>query len=323
MGDTEAPSATEWPIAACMHGIPAVGDDGRGFHDAPISTWDDAFAQIAGMGLSTLELADSHVRPADLGSERTAEIFDSAARHGVSFSSVHVQRKSVIEPGRGEANLEYAHRTIDAAARWGLKLVSTGLHQPLTPAQREALWFWSAQGAVDPEDPDMWNLAVRRIRDLGHHAAEVGLPLSLEMYEDTYLGTAESAVRFIEDVGLDNVGLNPDVGNLIRLHRPIEDWQEVYSATLPYANYWHVKNYTRDETADGQFISAVPSTLADGLINYRRVIRDAVAMGYRGIIVTEHYGGDSLGACETNARYIRSVLRGAIAGGDPHLVSTP
>ncbi len=116
--------------------------------------------------------------------------------------------------------------------------------------------------------------------------------MALEMYEDTYLGTADSAVRLVDEIGLDNVGLNPDVANLIRLHRPVESWRELYAKTLPYANYWHVKNYMRDEAADGSWATSVPTTMKAGLIDYRQVIRDAVELGFDGIILTEQYGGE-------------------------------
>jgi sugar phosphate isomerase/epimerase len=301
-------TADTWPIATCLHGFRAVDRDGTAMHDAPAETWDDMFAQIADVGFSLAELADSHVRPADLEPSRRDEFLAIAASHGVGVPSVHLQRQSVIMPGHEERNLEYAHRTIDAAAEWGMQVFSTGLHQPFSEAQRRALWFWTAQGPKDPEDREVWDAAVGRIRELGKHAADLGLRMSLEMYEDTYLGTADSAVRFIEDVGLDNVGLNPDVANLIRLHRPVEDWRELFDKTLPYANYWHVKNYTRDESWDGRWSTSAPSTMEAGLINYRQVFRDAVALGFDGIILAEHYGGDSLGMCATNQKYIRTLL---------------
>jgi len=301
-------TAETWPIATCLHGFRTVGRDGTAMHDAPAEVWDDMFAQVADVGFTLAELADSHVRPADLEASRRDEFLAIAQSHGVGIPSVHLQRQSVIMPGHEERNLEYAHRTIDAAAEWGMDVFSTGLHQPFSQAQREALWFWTAEGPKDPDSRDMWDTAVRRIRELGKHAAELGLIMSLEMYEDTYLGTADSAVRFIEDVGLENVGLNPDVANLIRLHRPVEDWRELYDKTLPHANYWHVKNYTRDEAADGSWATSVPSTMEMGLINYRQVFRDAVAAGFNGIILAEHYGGDSLGVCATNQKYIRTLL---------------
>ena len=297
-----------WPIATCLHGFAPQDANGVSLHDAAPEAWDDMFAQIADVGFTLAELADSHVRPADLEPSRRDEFLAIAASHGVGIPSVHLQRQSVIMPGHEERNLEYAHRTIDAAAEWGMQVFSTGLHQPFSEAQRKALWFWTAEGPKDPDDPDLWDLAVRRIREIGKHAGELGLPVSLELYEDTYLGTAESAVRFVEEVGLDNVGLNPDVANLIRLHRPVEDWRVLFAKTLPYANYWHVKNYTRDEAADGSWATSAPSTMESGLINYRQVFRDAIALGFSGIILAEHYGGDSLGVCAANQKYIRSLL---------------
>ncbi|MEV7631429.1 sugar phosphate isomerase/epimerase family protein [Microbacterium sp. NPDC089318] len=282
---------------------------GRTLHDAGPEAWSAAFAQVASVGFSLAELSDSHIRPADLSSAQRAELRSAAAEWGVSLPAIHVQRQSVIEPRRGERNLEYSHRSIDAAAEMGMSVFSTGLHQPLSPAQRRALWFWTVDGPRDPvDDVETWNLAVHRLRQLGSHAAEVGMRVSLELYEDTYLGTADSAVRLVEEIALDNVGLNPDVGNLIRLHRPVEDWREIYAKTLPYANYWHVKNYSRDEAGDGSWASSSPSTLEAGLIDYRRVLQDAVAGGFDGIILCEQYGGDSLGVCATNQQYIRGVL---------------
>lgn len=301
-------SRENWPIAACMHGFAAVAADGTRLHDAAAETWDGVFAQIERLGFTAVEIADSHIRPSELDSCRRTELKQIADSHGVELISVHVQRQSVIEPNRGEENLAYAHRVIDAAVELGMTVFSTGLHQPFTEAQRKALWFWTAQGPVDPDDAQTRALAVRRLRELGEHAASVGLPMALEMYEDTYLGTADSAVRLIEEIGLENVGLNPDIGNLVRLHRPIEDWREMHEKTLPYANYWHVKNYIRDEAADGSWQIAVPTSMELGLINYRAMVARAIELGFSGPFLMEQYGGDSLGVCATNRDYLRTLL---------------
>ncbi|MCR2816746.1 sugar phosphate isomerase/epimerase family protein [Microbacterium jiangjiandongii] len=311
MTDSSSPRTLDsqtWPIAVCMHGFSPVDREGTALHDAAPEVWDRLFAEVARLGFTAIELADSHIRPADLTPSRREELLEISRSYGVTPISVHVQRQSVIEPGRGEENLAYAHRTIDAAAELGLQVFSTGLHQPFTQAQRDALWFWTAPGPVDPDDADTRALAVRRLRELGEHAASVGLPMSLEMYEDTYLGTADSAVRLIEEIGLDNVGLNPDIANLIRLHRPIEDWREMHEKTLPYANYWHVKNYTRDQALDGSWFTSVPTTMEQGLINYRAMVSLAIEVGFRGPFLMEQYGGDSLGVCAANRTYLQSLL---------------
>jgi sugar phosphate isomerase/epimerase len=218
---------------------------------------------------------------------------------------VSIVRSSVIDRDRGGENLAYAHRAIDAAARLGCTVVGTGLHQLLTAEQKQRLWFWTADGHRDDDSAEARRLAVSRFAELGRHAADVGLLLSLELYEDTFLGTSSGAVRMIEDIGLANVGLNPDVGNLVRLHRPVEDWRVILEATLPYANYWHVKNYLRDEDPErGQYV-AMPTPLESGFINYREAMKVAVENGFQGIICLENYGGDGLSICASNQDYLR------------------
>jgi sugar phosphate isomerase/epimerase len=40
-----------------------------------------------------------------------------------------------------------------------------------------------------------------RVQELADHAAAVGVQLTLELYEDNFLGTADSSVRLVNDIG--------------------------------------------------------------------------------------------------------------------------
>ena len=267
------------------------------------------FAEVADAGFAHVDLTDSWVRPGDLSEARLDDLRAAASEVGVEPAAISAIRRSVIDAANADANLAYSHRTVDAAARLGVGVVSFGLHQDLTPAQRRQLWFWTVEGHKDPVgDAEVWAAAVSRFRDLGRHGAEVGVLVSLEMYEDTYLGTASSAVRLVEDIGLENVGLNPDIGNLVRLHRPVEDWRVLVRETLPYANYWHVKNYFRDEDVARGWFAAFPAPLESGVINYREAFRYAISVGYQGVICTEHYGGDGLSVSASNQQYLRERI---------------
>ena len=177
-------------------------------------------------------------------------------------------------------------RNLAAARRLAAPLLVLGLAAPVASAP-----------AVDPAE---WPEEQRAFLQDGP-----GLLLSLELYEHTFLGTAESSVRLIEDIGLDVVGLNPDIGNLIRLHEPFEDWRAIAEATMPYANFWHVKNYTRDEDAAAGLYSTVPTSLELGVIDYRHAVKLAVRSGFQGVICVEHYGGDGLSVSATNHEYLR------------------
>ncbi|MFC0678172.1 sugar phosphate isomerase/epimerase family protein [Lysobacter korlensis] len=299
-------TAETWPIVAAT--LPLPGADARGVRaqDAPAETWAASLLEVADAGFDGIDLTDTWLQPGDLGPSRLRELAVAAGDAGVRISAISAVRHSVIDRERGEANLAYSHRTLEAAAELGCSLVSVGLHQPLTEAQQRQLWFWTVEGHRDlPEDAESWDLAATRLRELGRHAAELGLLLSLEMYEDTYLGTADSSVRLVEQIGLPNVGLNPDIGNLVRLHRPVEPWRELVEKTLPYANFWHVKNYFRDEDVATGFYTAVPAPLELGVIDYRAAVRFAVSVGFQGLLSTEHYGGDGLSVCATNRDYLR------------------
>jgi sugar phosphate isomerase/epimerase len=247
--------------------------------------------------------------PPDLPPARLDEFAAVARSLKLAIPAVTTSRpRSVIDPERGDEYLRYGHRVIDAAAHLGATAVSFGLFGPMTAAQKEALWFWTAEGVRNPDDPTTRAKAAARIRELGEHAAGLGIDVALEMYEDTYLGTADSAVSFVKEVGLDNVGLNPDLGNLLRLHRPVEHWLSMVEKTVPYAKYWHVKNYLRIEDPAAEVIVSYPVPLAMGLINYRFAVRRAIECGFRGAFLVEHYGGDGLGVSAMNRDYLRTLL---------------
>ncbi len=100
---------------------------------------------------------------------------------------------------------------------------------------------------VHHDDPALRGLAIERVRELADHAQRRGLQIRLEIYEDIYIGTADDAVAFFKDVDHPAAGTNPEIGNLIRLHRPMPTFQETYAKVLPFSNYWHIENYIRDE----------------------------------------------------------------------------
>jgi sugar phosphate isomerase/epimerase len=299
---------TNWPIAAAMIPFPPTLPDGTSVQDQSVEGWAATLQEVVDAGFTELDPTDSWLRVADLTPARQDEFFALATAMHLTIPAISTSRRSVIDPVHGDEYLRYSHRVIDAAASCGAKVVSFGFFGPFTPAQKAVLWFWTADGVRNPDDPAERAKAVARIRELGRHAAEAGIDVVLEMYEDTYVGTADDAVRFVTDVDLSNVGLNPDIGNLIRLHRPVEDWLSMIEKTLPYTKYWHVKNYYRMEDPASKTIMTCPAPMALGLINYRVAVKRAIDCGFRGAFLLEHYGGDGLTVCAMNREYLRTIL---------------
>ncbi|MBQ6641691.1 MAG: sugar phosphate isomerase/epimerase [Saccharopolyspora sp.] len=302
-------TAQDWPIGAALLQFPGTTRDGRSVQDLPAQQWGRVLREVAAEGFEHLDLTDSWLRPADLSPQRRQEFARTLQENRLAVSALSVTRRSVLDPDTGAANFDYLLRSIDAAAELGAGVVCAGLHRPLTDAQRAAVWFWHQPGAGDdPADERAWELAVQRFRAAGQRAAGRGVALSLEMYEDTFLGTPESAVRLVRDIGLANVGLNPDIGNLVRLHRPMPHWEELLVPTLPYTNYWQIKNYYRDhDPATGAYATS-PAPVESGVIDYRKALELALEAGFDGPICTEHYGGDGLGVSARNRDYLRRVL---------------
>ncbi|MFC3166769.1 sugar phosphate isomerase/epimerase family protein [Paracoccus fontiphilus] len=302
-------TAETWPIAAAMIPFPGRLPDGSPVQDAAPEVWAESLTDVADAGFDCVDPTDSWLRVADLDPARRAEFVAICRDLGLSVPAISTSRRSVIDPQHGDDYLAYSHRVIDTAAELGAGYVSFGFFGPFSPAQQKALWFWTEQGVKNPDDAATYKLAVDRIRDLARHAADLNIQIALEMYEDTYVGTARDAVRFVTDVDHPSVKLNIDIGNLIRLHRPVEHWSEMIDLCIPFAGYWHVKNYYRIEDPSGLVMSH-PAPLMGGTINWRHAIRKAIEAGFDSPFLVEHYGGDGLGICAENRDYIRRILRG-------------
>ena len=297
-------------IGTGMLQFPIVRDDGTSNQEASAESWFEDLLQVRDAGFNIVELTDVWLKVGNLSNNQLDLLLDISKQLDIQYCAIALIRASIIDPILGRENLEYSHRSIDAAAYLGIKTVSFGLHESLTEEQKKELWFWLSDGAKnDLNDSESWNLAVSRYKELAKHAERVGINITLEMYEDTYLGSADSAIKLLKDIGYKNVGLNPDTGNFIRLHRDnVNNWKSELKKTLPYANYWHVKNYFRDEDPKTGAYFTTPSPLALGLIDYRWAINFAIKSGFCGEIICEHYGGDGLTIASFNKEYILDLL---------------
>ncbi len=307
-GYPEVLTRENWPITVPMMPHPGVLADGTSVQDQPAEGWAATLEVMTDAGYTSIDPTDTWIRIADLSPARLEEFAATVRAAGLSIPAFSTSRRSVMDHEKAEENLAYSHRAIDACAAIGIPLVNFGFMRGFTPAQAKALWFWLEPGYSDDFSDEARALAVSRIQELARHAQEVGVQIALEMYEDTYTGTADSAVRFVHEVGYDNVGLNPDFGNIWRLHRPVEPWEEIAAKMFPLTNYWHLKNYYRDEEPTTGSVRSHPAPLEFGTINYRKAIAMAVEAGFRGAFCVEHYGGDSISVGATNREYIRRVL---------------
>lgn len=129
----------------------------------------------------------------------------------------------------------------------------------------------------NPNDPHYITL-VPTLREVISYIGKNGQ----EFWFETGQETPVTLLRTIQDVGLDNVGVNFDAGNLILYGKanPIDALDVIGK----YVKGVHAKDgeYPRDGYALGQ-----EKPLGEGKVNYKVFIPKLVSMGYRGAITIE------------------------------------
>jgi len=270
--------------------------------------WARELDEIRAGGFDAIDLADSWLAPASLEPTELSELHHALLDADISVAGLSIARRSMIDPVHGDANLDYAHRSVECAAALDAPVVNIGFHRPLLPEQLRTQ-FWMVPGAADDRGEETWRLAVDRVREIAVHAAALELRVSLELYEETLLDSSEHAVRMVEDVGEPNVGINPDLGNLVRVPAALQKgWVDILRECLPYMSYWHVKNFIRLEHPRAGVFLSYPTELGVGVIDYREAFRLALDAGYDGAICVEYYDGDALGTAIRSREYIERVL---------------
>jgi sugar phosphate isomerase/epimerase len=271
------------------------------------TAWADELVELREAGFDAIDLVDSWLAPGYLSAAELRELGAVLGDTGLRLAGISVVRRSVIDPRDGAANLDYTLRSLDAAAALGAPVVSIGFHRPLTPEQRAAS-FWLVDPPRDDRTDATWRLAAERVSKLARRAGELGIGVALELHEGTLLDSAAGALRVIDMVGSPALGVNPDLGNLVRVPAPLaEGWEETLRAVLPHTTYWHVKNYARVERRE--LVVTLPSELEAGHIDYRRALGLALDAGFGGPVCIEHYEGDALGAIARGRTYVEQVLR--------------
>jgi sugar phosphate isomerase/epimerase len=153
-------------------------------------------------------------------------------------------------------------------------------------------------------------LTADRLRQAGAMAADLNVKISIEVHQGSIADNAGATLHLLDLVGLDNVGVNPDLGNIYwHYEHPDETSETAIVALAPRAVYWHCKNLVRQHIPDlhRSFFQRVP--LPDGDIDYRFAIATMLDAGYDGYLAVEGAReGDALSKDRRGIEYVRQIL---------------
>lgn len=259
-------------------------------------------------GFSHVDISDIWFDIPDLDDRQIALLTDAMTESGLTLAGASVVGVIVDQPAALEQSRRRALDGVANAIAFGSPVISVGLHNapsrtaPKTPDPRLPWLEMSGPTVARDEHFEAAAVILAEACDL---AAESGAQLSLELNEMSLLTSSWNCLRLLELTDRDNLGINPDLGSLVRVPWSLgESWQDTLSGIADHVNYWHVKNCHRIPLGGGRFAST-PSTLAQGTIDYREAFRivDNTAVP----IVIEHYGGDVLWYAEEGLTYLNSI----------------
>jgi sugar phosphate isomerase/epimerase len=225
---------------------------------------------------------------------------------------------------------ERLQRAIRYASWTGAGVVNTALVNPPTHpggpgADRRGEPV--SQGASRTASAQDFHLTAERLRAAGHLAADLNVRISIEVHQGSIADNSTATLALLDLVALDNVGANPDLGNIYwHYEHPDETPEAAILALAPRAVYWHCKNLQRLHVPElhRSFFHRVP--LPDGEIDYRFAISAMLEAGYDGYLAVEGaQQGDALSQDRRSVEYVRQLLaelarepaNGALAGRRP------
>ncbi len=264
---------------------------------------------VKAMGFDAVEVGVDEQADQFAARELAQELEDAGLTIGVVRAG-----GGLSHPIAGPRALDRLQRAVRYAGWAGASVVNTALVNPPTHPggpgsdhRGEQVSQGSSRVASERE----FELTADRLRTAGRMAADVNVKISIEVHQGSIADNSWATLHLLDLVGLDNVGANPDLGNIYwHYEEPEETPEAAIVALAPRALYWHCKNLMRVHVTDlhRAFFSRVP--LPDGEIDYRFAISAMLAAGYSGYLAVEGaQKGDQLSQDRRSVEYVRGLLR--------------
>jgi len=266
------------------------------FRDYPI---EEAVRAAARFGYAGLELHQAHFNPSYID-EELLRCQKMAKTQGVAIACVDF-KADLIQSDAAAANeaANLLKRNIEACAKRGIPRMN-GFTGFLVGPQPGDFARNGSKIAVETQ----YARCAELLDSVVEVAEREGVTLTLEIHMNTIHDTVTSTLRLLDLVGSPALLANPDPGNMFATCT--EDRKP--AALDPLARrvgYFHLKNCRERQ---GQFDFSVP--LAEGDIDYFRILQRLPSLGYTGPVCIEYVGsGDPHVRAEADLRYLENCFK--------------
>jgi sugar phosphate isomerase/epimerase len=219
----------------------------------------------------------------------------------------------IAHPREGAKVRERMRQVVQYAAWIGASVVNTTIVTPATQPNgpgAERRGEPVSQGASRYASEADFVETAKHLRQVGKQAADNGLDVSIEIHQGSIADNSWSGLRLVELIDLPNVGVNPDLGNILwQFEEPEETSEHAIVAMAPKAKYWHCKNLKKVHFPQLQKAVYLRTPLDLGDIDYRFAIAAMLEAGYQGYMAVEGVNtGDQLTQDTQSARYARRLI---------------
>lgn len=204
-------------------------------------------------------------------------------------------------------------RAIKVAHDLGASVVNTTFVTPATEADgigAERRGEVVSQGSSRLANEADFVATAKYLKTAGEMAAGLGIDIAVEVHQGSIADNSQTTLYLLDMVGLDNVGANPDLGNIYwHYDVPEESCDAAIAALAPRSKYWHCKNLRRVNIPELSLSRFIRVRLDEGDIDYRFAISAMVDAGYDGYLAVEGCDtGDQLTHDGRSAAYVRQII---------------
>ena len=206
-------------------------------------------------------------------------------------------------------------RMIDAAhfaAQMGAGIVNSTVTTPPDDPGGKGTYRGEnvSQGSSRQASDEDYERTASAVSEVAVIAADLGVEISIEIHQNSIADNSSSTLRLLALIDAENVGINPDLGNIYWTYdTPEETCDAAIAAVAPHVNYWHCKSLYRVHIPDLETAIYVQAPLPDGEIDYRFAIAAVLDAGFDGYLAIEGVrDGDQFHQDGRSVSYVKSVL---------------